>query len=332
MTEERIPWHKKAIKICKDKATQVVSDWAHGWPFHNYPKDKFFSRPIGTILVIDDGFVGVNLRAGMLGKVLREVSDSRSRETNDGGEPVRKYRDFPWAGIVEPGPRLMISFAGLGSRLAVVDTRVRTKEVEDENLITGSLVQLPHASATVNYRVIDAVKAMTSGANFEATALEQATARLRDYISTRPLEEIAGLNISDTDITLNEDGTHYKPQALTDIGVKIDSMYLAKRNIPDNLEVAFAQQTSLRQQAKGEFERARYDAAARVMQAKADRAVAKQHLKAGQKYAQSPESLEVLRTRAAEKIGSGYHFIPGIDKIAEAVKGWFGSGQPPKSP
>lgn len=275
----------------------------------DYPQDTFFTRPIyKPWLIIPKGYVGVRERIGMIGKVLQSDPQADGHELDDSGELVKNYRDLPGGGLVEPGLRFMISAKGLWSRMAVVDGRSRTENIELPNVITEvGTVELPRVVATLNWRVIDPVRAMTGVRNYYKTAMEMAQVRIRDAFAPRTLEEIAGLREEHRNLSplKDEDGN----KALIKAGLKFDGLYITDYDLPDKLEEAFAAEVIGRERAQG-------------LRKLADigRETAKLDDEAGAIYTRNAGAREILRLRtAADPANKGVTYRPDIAQIGEGI-------------
>ena|SRR3989344_1181748 len=285
-----------------------------------YPTDKFFTRPIKKpFLVIPKGYLGVRQRFGQIGEVIEPIKDPHGNEFNDEGDRVKNYRAIPYGGLVEPGFHFMVSLGGLLSRMAVVDARLRTESLELTNVVVeGFTFQLPKVVATLNYAVIDPVRAMTGAEDYRKTTHEMAKVRIRDILASNTLEKIAELKGRHNDLSPTPEENQAKQ--LAKAGVQIQGLYITDFDIPNELEKLLAAATLARRNAEAQVETAgAYKRAASI------------DAQTGGIYAGNPGAEEVLRMRTAQgSNGVGYsphisvlgRFISeGLGKIADALRG-----------
>lgn len=316
MWKENRKRKREADKSEKDRKDKDRKAWEEkvektrpgSGPFYRYPTDQFFWDPIGRIMIIPEGYLGVRQRLGSLGQVKSFREDPEGNEIYQGKRGVVKRRGFPWAGLEEPGLKVMISGYGLLSRMAVVNTQQQEKDIDGAKLFTKDGIETK-IDATFTYHVVDPVRAMTKGQEkgYQELVEDLATMRLSGVVNSRSLSELQD-DVAGTNLIKNRDGTNYNIPELELIGIEIDGIYIKSINPPNNLAQALGAEAIARSEAKALNIRASADADAAV-----------KHEAAGKIYDASPGARRVYEGSLSRSQGSGFYNFAGLEGIAEAL-------------
>jgi len=305
----------KVLGGCKHLWRKVrgdPSEFYGNWPFHNYPLDRFYSRPIFHILAIPKGYEGVRERFGTIGDEIVE--------RNAQGVEINRYRGFPGGGKVDSGLRFMLSGFGALSRMAVVNTKRRTVPIVLNNVMTKGLVELPEVRAALDYRIFDPLLALTEIGDFKETTRAEAIDRIRSVInrySLREFNEDLPLELMDLSKVGYGIDRNIPPNInyFTDLlqyGIEVQKLRLLSRNIPDELREPLAQRAIREATAEGRYTE-------RVRDAQAARVAAVEHGRVATTYNANPGAWEVYRGEIAKEKGQGYVHITQLEKVAGSI-------------
>ena len=259
----------------------------------NYELDKFRTSRFIRFFIIEEGHEAVSRRMG-------------------------KYSGFPYGKRLKPGLHFILGLGGLWSDFAPIDMRLRTEQLKPmKNVITGGKLELPRVDATLNYQVINPVKALLSATSYVFTTHEIAEARLRSELGSLTLEELTERKANQYNFMKDETGKEYDFPELNYVGVKMTGLYITQINIPDELRKALAQQEIAIAEAEGE-----------VALAEKRVRVAELHAEAGKHYS-TPESKMLLDREIADEavknnklsviVGAG-GIMKGIGELIDKVK------------
>ena len=293
----RARWRTK--RKAKEEARKKEMDkWLGQPPFENYPTDEFFSPALARFLVIREGYQGVRLRFGKVGEVIAQ--DKK-------GNPIR---DWPYGGDVDDGIRFMLGLKGLWSSMAVVYTGIRTDNLSVKNIVTADGIDLPEVTAKADWRVYDAVRAMTAGRDFVKTTMESLESRVREAVSPETIIQFASLPNERLNLAYDQTprGNIYAFDNLKDIGVKVENLKIQRKNLPDTIETQLAEAAIAEARARG-----------RVAEARASAESAIQDAMAGRVYNASKGARESAYLRAASRQEGRVSYDVGTGKIADAV-------------
>lgn len=175
---------------------------------------------------------------------------------------IPQDRKFPipfLTSTIKPGLRFVVGLRGLWGRVATVDMRLRTEDLPVQNVMTEGGVELPNVDATLDYQVVDPVKALVEAEDYRKTTYEFAKKVVTNRVGRLSLSSLENLTAEETNLLFGTDGkVEYDTSHLQkEIGVDLKRVYLTNLDIPDELRRELAQKAILKARGEGEVELSR---------------------------------------------------------------------------
>tara|TARA_Y100000034_G_C6899727_1_gene415663 strand:+ start:2538 stop:3428 length:891 start_codon:yes stop_codon:yes gene_type:complete len=239
MKLEEYHTHKHEIK------QQLNADFSKLGPgigrfLRDYPvEEEFSTRWPGRFFTVPQGYEVVSLWAG--GQTLP-----------DGWVDHRKGA----------GLRFSFGFGGLMQSNYVVNTQLQTQDLESQDVSTNDPLQLDEVDATIDYRVVDPVKAMTKSVDYRLTTFQKAMGRVIGFVGSKSLDDLLKIDLQGRTQNLMryekdnpehgiKKGDKVILESLEKIGVEIEGLYFTKIKLPAELEKALAKSRLALAEAEG---------------------------------------------------------------------------------
>ena len=188
-------------------------------------------------------------------------------------------------GIKDPGLRLNIP---VYHKVMKVDMRSTVDQLGYQELYSEGENVTFHVNGTVQYRVVDPLKATLNVDEYWTNTRIRAQNSIREHLSGMPIDDISAKREQLNEI-LKEDLS----QLESDWGIRVERVQLENIKFDDSLKAMMSQKA-----------KAQRSADSKVIQAKANIETAKKYAEASKEYEDSPVSLQLRQLDMLQSIAS----------------------------
>jgi regulator of protease activity HflC (stomatin/prohibitin superfamily) len=198
-----------------------------------------------------------------------------------------------------------------------MDLRVNTVNIEQQETITKDSVTIK-VNAVLWFKVTDAVRAVTTVANFQSAVYAVALTSLRNVIGQHALDEV----LKERD-RINAQLKTMVDRATEPWGVEIVAVEMKDVEIPEQMQRAMAREAEATREKR-----------ARIIKAEAEHEAAQKLLEASELISQSPAALELRRLQMIAEVGIDQNTTTIImlpSEFVDAARVLAARGRPPAS-
>jgi len=205
-----------------------------------------------------------------------------------------KYNFGRFKSVFEPGIRLSVP---IYHQIYTIDMRENIIEIPKQTLISKDNISF-YVCASIQYKIIDAVKAINNVSNVYKNIQEKSVMELRTVLTSRNINEILQeRNVISKELLSNMD------DVMKDWGVDVKSVQLKTIEFEENMKKSLS--------VKAEADR---NAEAKIINAKSDVETAKQYAEAAKIYAENPITMRLreyqLWQQVSKNPGSSIYVVP----------------------